>query len=309
MPRSSSTTAGRDPGFLDRRHPEELRSELPPAQRDPRAAAAPRLPLASAGGTALRRTPFVIEGDEYDTAFFEKTAEVLHYRPEVAIVTSIEHDHVDIYPDEASYHAAFRGFIERVPAQGLDRGGGERRGAWRARVATREGRGGVVRARRRRHPRQAAALAGGAGAPWTRAGRRSISTRAGCTRGASRHAHPRAPQRAQRGRGDRGGGAGLRGAARRADGARSRASRACGGGKICSSRRAACACTTTSRTTRRPSTRRSRALRAAPGGQALGGVRATQRDGVPGAPPGALRARVRRGGPGDLRAPGAAGDR
>ncbi|MBW2525118.1 MAG: UDP-N-acetylmuramate:L-alanyl-gamma-D-glutamyl-meso-diaminopimelate ligase [Deltaproteobacteria bacterium] len=63
--------------------------------------------------------PFVIEGDEYDSAFFEKTPKFWHYRPEVAIVTSIEHDHVDIYPDESSYLAAFAGFVARVPADGL----------------------------------------------------------------------------------------------------------------------------------------------------------------------------------------------
>ena len=66
-----------------------------------------------------RRPPFVIEGDEYDTAFFEKTPKFWHYCPEVAIITSIEHDHIDIYPDEASYRAAFVGFIERVPENGL----------------------------------------------------------------------------------------------------------------------------------------------------------------------------------------------
>jgi UDP-N-acetylmuramate: L-alanyl-gamma-D-glutamyl-meso-diaminopimelate ligase len=66
-----------------------------------------------------RRTPFVIEGDEYDTAFFEKTAKFLHYRPEVAIITSIEHDHVDIYPTLESYLDAFRKFVELVPESGL----------------------------------------------------------------------------------------------------------------------------------------------------------------------------------------------
>jgi UDP-N-acetylmuramate: L-alanyl-gamma-D-glutamyl-meso-diaminopimelate ligase len=50
----------------------------------------------------------VIEGDEYDTAFFEKTAKFLHYAPEVAIITSIEHDHVDIYPTSRVYLDAFR---------------------------------------------------------------------------------------------------------------------------------------------------------------------------------------------------------
>ncbi len=66
-----------------------------------------------------RKAPFVVEGDEYDTAFFEKTPKFWHYRPEVAIVTSIEHDHIDIYPTVESYLDAFRGFAARVPAGGL----------------------------------------------------------------------------------------------------------------------------------------------------------------------------------------------
>lgn len=79
-----------------------------------------RLPIEGSSVRATRRrAPFVVEGDEYDTAFFEKTPKFWHYRPEVAIVTSIEHDHVDIYPDEESYLAAFRGFVERVPENGL----------------------------------------------------------------------------------------------------------------------------------------------------------------------------------------------
>lgn len=63
--------------------------------------------------------PFVVEGDEYDSAFFEKVPKVWGYAPRVAILTSIEHDHVDIYPDEESYLAAFRGMIERLPDGGL----------------------------------------------------------------------------------------------------------------------------------------------------------------------------------------------
>jgi UDP-N-acetylmuramate: L-alanyl-gamma-D-glutamyl-meso-diaminopimelate ligase len=66
-----------------------------------------------------RRTPFVVEGDEYDTAFFEKTAKFLHYAPEVAIITSIEHDHIDIYPTFESYLEAFRRFVALVPESGL----------------------------------------------------------------------------------------------------------------------------------------------------------------------------------------------
>jgi UDP-N-acetylmuramate: L-alanyl-gamma-D-glutamyl-meso-diaminopimelate ligase len=62
--------------------------------------------------------PFVVEGDEYDSAFFEKTPKMWQYLPRAAIVTSIEHDHVDIYPDEASYIAAFEGFVDRIPEDG-----------------------------------------------------------------------------------------------------------------------------------------------------------------------------------------------
>jgi UDP-N-acetylmuramate: L-alanyl-gamma-D-glutamyl-meso-diaminopimelate ligase len=62
--------------------------------------------------------PFVIEGDEYDTAFFEKTAKFLHYRAEVAILTSIEHDHIDIYPTLADYRKPFAEFISRIPVEG-----------------------------------------------------------------------------------------------------------------------------------------------------------------------------------------------
>ena len=65
------------------------------------------------------KVPFVVEGDEYDTAFFEKTPKFWHYRAEVAIVTSIEHDHIDIYPTEASYVDAFREFMRTMPASGL----------------------------------------------------------------------------------------------------------------------------------------------------------------------------------------------
>lgn len=69
--------------------------------------------------TLTSRPPFVIEGDEYDTAFFEKTAKFLHYQAQTAILTSIEHDHIDIYPTEASYVDAFRKFVAQVPEAGL----------------------------------------------------------------------------------------------------------------------------------------------------------------------------------------------
>ena len=101
---------GFEPGFLIGGLPKGF-------ARGFRAAKAPRR-LGNAERPA-RRTPFVIEGDEYDTAFFEKTAKFLHYAPEVAIITSIEHDHVDIYPTLASYLAAFAQFVALVPEHGL----------------------------------------------------------------------------------------------------------------------------------------------------------------------------------------------
>lgn len=62
---------------------------------------------------------FVVEGDEYDSAFFDKGPKFLHYRPVYALFTSLEYDHADIYPDEESLRAQFLRFVERIPARGL----------------------------------------------------------------------------------------------------------------------------------------------------------------------------------------------
>src|SRR4051794_10678164 len=62
---------------------------------------------------------FVIEGDEYDSAFFDKTAKFLKYLPDIAVVNNIEYDHADIYPDLESIRVAFRRFINLVPRRGL----------------------------------------------------------------------------------------------------------------------------------------------------------------------------------------------
>ncbi len=61
---------------------------------------------------------FVIEGDEYDSAFFDKTAKFLKYLPFVAIVGNLEFDHADIYPDLAALRLAFRRFLALVPSNG-----------------------------------------------------------------------------------------------------------------------------------------------------------------------------------------------
>lgn len=65
------------------------------------------------------QSPFVLEGDEYDSAFFEKKPKFWRYNPWGVVLTSIEHDHIDIYPDENSYLDAFRGLIARIPDDGI----------------------------------------------------------------------------------------------------------------------------------------------------------------------------------------------
>ena len=62
---------------------------------------------------------FVAEGDEYDTAFFDKVSKFLHYRPEVAVITSLEFDHADIFSDLEAIKDSFRKFVRLVPAEGL----------------------------------------------------------------------------------------------------------------------------------------------------------------------------------------------
>jgi UDP-N-acetylmuramate: L-alanyl-gamma-D-glutamyl-meso-diaminopimelate ligase len=90
--------AGRDPGYL-----------LGGVARD----------FDESFGLGAEGSPFVIEGDEYDSAFFEKQPKFFRYRPWGTILTSVEHDHIDIYPSMESYRAAFHGLVERIPEDGL----------------------------------------------------------------------------------------------------------------------------------------------------------------------------------------------
>ncbi len=62
---------------------------------------------------------FVIEGDEYDSAFFDKTAKFLKYLPDIAVVNNIEFDHADIYADLDAIRLAFRRFVNLIPKRGL----------------------------------------------------------------------------------------------------------------------------------------------------------------------------------------------
>jgi UDP-N-acetylmuramate: L-alanyl-gamma-D-glutamyl-meso-diaminopimelate ligase len=62
---------------------------------------------------------FVIEGDEYDSAFFDKTAKFLKYLPDIAIVNNIEYDHADIYANLDEIRVAFRRLVNLIPRRGL----------------------------------------------------------------------------------------------------------------------------------------------------------------------------------------------
>jgi len=88
--------AGRDPGFLIGGIPSNF-------------------------GTSARAgagRAFVIEADEYDTAFFDKRSKFVHYRPRHLLLTNLEYDHADIYPDLASIERQFHHLVRTVPASG-----------------------------------------------------------------------------------------------------------------------------------------------------------------------------------------------
>ncbi|MCE2679342.1 MAG: UDP-N-acetylmuramate:L-alanyl-gamma-D-glutamyl-meso-diaminopimelate ligase [Burkholderiales bacterium] len=62
--------------------------------------------------------PFVIEADEYDTAFFDKRSKFVHYRPRTAILNNLEFDHADIFPDLAAIQTQFHHLVRTIPASG-----------------------------------------------------------------------------------------------------------------------------------------------------------------------------------------------
>ncbi len=78
------------------------------------------VPLNQEMGTsaALGHGPFVLEGDEYDTAFFDKKSKFLHYKPRLGILTSVELDHVDIFSGIEAIKQSFREFIALIPEGG-----------------------------------------------------------------------------------------------------------------------------------------------------------------------------------------------
>jgi UDP-N-acetylmuramate: L-alanyl-gamma-D-glutamyl-meso-diaminopimelate ligase len=88
------TRTGRDPGFLIGGVPRDTGTSF-----------------------ALGSGPwFVVEGDEYDSAYFDKRPKFVHYRPEMMLLTAVEFDHADIYRDLAHVKQAFRGAVELLPA-------------------------------------------------------------------------------------------------------------------------------------------------------------------------------------------------
>ena len=78
---------------------------------------------------------FVIEGDEYDSAFFDKTAKFLKYLPDIAVVNNVEFDHADIYADLEAVALAFRRLVNLVPKNGLLLAGADSEGARAATAA------------------------------------------------------------------------------------------------------------------------------------------------------------------------------
>jgi UDP-N-acetylmuramate: L-alanyl-gamma-D-glutamyl-meso-diaminopimelate ligase len=88
---------GADPGYLIGGAPRDLAGSF-------------------AGGGGER---FIVEGDEYNAAYFDRGAKFLHYRAETLILTSVEHDHADLYPSPEALRDAYRQVIAQLPAGGL----------------------------------------------------------------------------------------------------------------------------------------------------------------------------------------------
>ena len=106
--------AGREPGFLIGGVADDfgVSARLGGGGRVPDA---PRSAPAEGGPS---RIPFVVEADEYDTAFFDKRSKFVHYRPLVAILNNLEYDHADIFPDVAAIQRQFHHLVRTVPGRG-----------------------------------------------------------------------------------------------------------------------------------------------------------------------------------------------
>jgi UDP-N-acetylmuramate: L-alanyl-gamma-D-glutamyl-meso-diaminopimelate ligase len=116
--------AGLQPGFLVGGVPQNfgVSARLGGGGR-PSAAGPSQGTSAPSGGSAAHevpsvRAPFVIEADEYDTAFFDKRSKFVHYRPRTAILNNLEYDHADIFPDLAAIETQFHHLVRTVPGNG-----------------------------------------------------------------------------------------------------------------------------------------------------------------------------------------------
>ncbi|MEW9625568.1 UDP-N-acetylmuramate:L-alanyl-gamma-D-glutamyl-meso-diaminopimelate ligase [Rhodanobacter geophilus] len=76
------------------------------------------LPAGEGEAVPPAAAPFVIEADEYDTAFFDKRSKFVHYRPRIAILNNLEYDHADIFPDVAAIQRQFHHLVRTVPGNG-----------------------------------------------------------------------------------------------------------------------------------------------------------------------------------------------
>ena len=117
-------SAGLSPGFLIGGIPNNFGCGARPA-RCSGASAKRRSPNEAGTDCASQKRSytsnglFVIEGDEYDTAFFDKRSKFVHYLPDTVILNNIEFDHADIFPDLAAVKRAFRQLVAIVPRRGL----------------------------------------------------------------------------------------------------------------------------------------------------------------------------------------------
>ncbi|PKM15063.1 MAG: UDP-N-acetylmuramate:L-alanyl-gamma-D-glutamyl-meso-diaminopimelate ligase [Gammaproteobacteria bacterium HGW-Gammaproteobacteria-2] len=119
--------AGRDPGFLIGGVPENfgVSARIGGAGAPPSSGPAGHLPTEGEGiklrplaATHSVRHEFVVEADEYDTAFFDKRSKFVHYRPWLAILNNLEYDHADIFPDVAAIQRQFHHLLRIVPGNG-----------------------------------------------------------------------------------------------------------------------------------------------------------------------------------------------
>jgi UDP-N-acetylmuramate: L-alanyl-gamma-D-glutamyl-meso-diaminopimelate ligase len=108
-------SAGLAPGFLVGGIPNNFGCGARFVER----ASSPLGAKAENGQDARSTAYFVVEGDEYDTAFFDKRSKFVHYLPDMVILNNIEFDHADIFPDLAAVKRAFRQLVAIVPRRGL----------------------------------------------------------------------------------------------------------------------------------------------------------------------------------------------